>query len=242
MVGVAVASVLWIISFGAAWPVLLLGGLAWSISVALKVAWAVPTNKPVLNFIKQRLPANLSGPISWGYIGLLTGIFECGIPLIFVLEIALLNEANWVNILAFGVGFGAIEALMLGMVALGQVGYYTIRPESIPEKERELYKTPNSFLTIPLGIIERAATLPIHIFAKALIFVAVQQNSYLLFGLSFGFSTLVDGIAGWMSLEKNIENSTKLSQWWAYEAVFVALALTSIAGIILLRNLHAGNS
>jgi len=54
---------------------------------------------------------------------------------------------------------------------------------------------------IPIGIVERAATLPIHIFTKAIIVLAVQQNIYLLFWLSFGFKSLVDAIAGWMYLE-----------------------------------------
>lgn len=64
MVAVAVASALWSISLGAVWSVLLLGGLVWIISVALKFAWAMPTNKPILNFLKNKLPPRFSGPIS----------------------------------------------------------------------------------------------------------------------------------------------------------------------------------
>ena len=238
MVGVAVASALWIISLGATWSVLLLGGLAWIISVALKMAWAVPTTKPILNFLKSRLPVNLSGPISWSYIGLITGIFECGIALAFVLKLPILNQADWVNALAFGVGFGAVEALIVGLASLGHIGYYMFRPESIPEKKREEFKiTPNSLLMIPVGIVERAATLPIHIFTKVLIILAVQQNIYLLFWFSFGFKSLVDGIAGWMHLEKDIKNVTKASQMWAYESIFIVLALISLIGIIILQKI-----
>ncbi|MEN4097365.1 MAG: YhfC family glutamic-type intramembrane protease [Methanobacteriaceae archaeon] len=238
MIGVAAVSVLWILNLGAEWTVVSLGILAWTISVALKIAWAVPTNKPILNFLKSKLPAKLSGPISWGYIGLLTGIFECGIALAFVLKFDILYQAGWVDILAFGVGFGAIEALILGLVSLGHIGYYTIRPESIPEKEKEALKiTPNSLLMIPIGIVERAATLPIHIFTKVLIILAVQQNIYLLFWLSFGFKSFVDGIAAWMILEKDIRNITKASQFWTYESIFIVLALISIVGIILLQRI-----
>ncbi|MFW0860459.1 MAG: YhfC family glutamic-type intramembrane protease, partial [Dehalococcoidia bacterium] len=213
MVGVAVASALWIISLGADWSVLLLGALAWIISVALKIAWAVLTHKPILNFLKTKLPTKLSGPISWSYIGLLTGIFECGIALVFVLKLPILYQANWVYTLAFGVGFGAIEALVLGLLSLVRIGYYTIRPKSIPEKEREGLKiTPDSLRTIPLGIVERVSALLIHIFTKAAIILAVQQSIYLLFWFSFGFKSLVDGIAGWMHLEKDIRSVTKASQ------------------------------
>jgi uncharacterized membrane protein YhfC len=238
MVGVAVVSVLWILNLGAEWSVVRLGALAWIISVALKIAWAVPTNKPILNFLKSKLPAKLSGPISWSYIGLLTGIFECGIALAFVLKFDILHQASWVDILTFGVGFGAVEALILGLVSLGHIGYYTIRPESIPEKDREKCKiTPNSLLMIPAGIVERTAALPIHIFTKVLIILAVQQNIYLLFWLSFGFKSFVDGIAAWMHLEKDIKNVAKASQFWAYESIFIVLALISIAGIMLLQRI-----
>jgi uncharacterized membrane protein YhfC len=238
MVGVAVASALWIISLGGTWLVLLLGALAWIISVALKFAWAVPTNKPILNFLKTKLPARLSGPISWSYIGLLTGIFECGIALAFILKLPILYYANWENALAFGVGFGAVEALLLGLGYLGQIGYYTFRPKSIPKKERGQWEvTPNTLLMIPVGIVERMATMPIHVFTKVLIILAVQQNIYLLFWFSFGFKSLVDGIAGWMHLEKDIKNVTKASQMWAYESIFIILAIISLLGIILLQKI-----
>ena len=238
MVGVAVASALWIISLGATWSVLLLGALAWIISVALKIAWSVPTNKPILNFLKSKLPAKLSGPLSWSYIGLLTGIFECGIALAFVLKLPILNQANWVNALAFGVGFGAVEAFVLGLAALGGVVYYTFCPESIPEKDWGKWRiTPNSLRMIPIGIVERVSALCIHVFSKVLIILAVQQNIYLLFWFSFGFKTLIDGIAGWMHLKKDILSVTKASQWWAYQSIFIVLALISLIGIILLQKI-----
>jgi uncharacterized oligopeptide transporter (OPT) family protein len=67
--------------------------------------------------------------------------------------------------------------------------------------------------------------------------LAVQQNIYLLFWLSFGFKSFVDGIAGWMHLEKDIKNVTKASQCWAYESIFIVLAPISIVGIMLLQRI-----
>jgi hypothetical protein len=131
MIAVAAVPVVWIVNLGAEWSVVRLGILAWIISVGLKFAWAIPTNKPILNFLKSKLPPKLSGPISWSYIGLLTGIFECGIALAFVLKFDILYQASWVDILAFGIGFGAIEAFVLGLVVLGQIDYY-IDVNSLP--------------------------------------------------------------------------------------------------------------
>jgi uncharacterized membrane protein YhfC len=235
MVSVAVASALWIVSLGATWPVLLLGGLAWIIAVALKIVWAVPTNKPILALLRNKLPPKVSGPLSWSYIGLLTGIFECGIALAFISKMPILNQANWLNILAFGVGFGTIEAFVLGLVSLARIGYYTFRPESIPEKDVEGFRiTSNSLSMIPIGILERVSAISIHIFTKALVFLAVQQGFYALFWLSFVFKSFVDGIASWMILEKDIRSITIASKLWVYQSVFVILALISMLGIVLL--------
>lgn len=158
----------------------------------------------------------------------------------FVLKFDILYEATWIDILAFGIGFGAFEAWALGFGALGQVGQYIFRPESIPQKYREeedLKITVGNLSMSLVGPAERASTICIHVFSNVLIILAVQQNIYLLFWLSFGFKTLVDGIAGWMTLEKDIENSTKVSQWWAYQSVFMILALISIVGIVFLQKI-----
>lgn len=242
MIGVAIIPSLWILSIGGTWSALLLGGLAWIVSVALKFAWSIPTNKPILSFLKSKLPAKLSSPLCWSYIGLLTGIFECGIALVFVLKFDILYQATWTEMLAFGIGFGAIEALVLGLISLCGGIYYRFRSQSIPEKDRAHWNRSVSVTLswMPIPAVERATALLIHIFTKVLIILAVQQNIYLLFWLSFWFKTLVDGIAGWMHLEKDIENVTKASQMWAYQSIFIPLDLISIVGIILLQRIYTG--
>lgn len=240
MLAVAAAPTLWILDLGADWSVVSLGIFAWIVSVALKFVFAGIFNQRILNFLKSKLSPKLSRPFSWTYIGLLTGIFECGIALAFVLKFDVLHQATWVDILAFGIGFGAFEAFALGAGALGQVGHYILCPKSIPEKYRkeEDWKiTLSSFSMLLVGPVERASAICFHVFSNVLIILAVQQDFYLLFLLSFGFKTLIDGIAGWMHLEKDIESSTNVAQWWAYQAIFMISALISVAGIILLQRI-----
>ncbi len=90
---------------------------------------------------------------------------------------------------------------------------------------------------LPVAPVERVSALLVHIFTKVLIILAVQQNIYLLFWLSFGFKSLVDAIAGWMHLEKDITNVTKASTLWAYESIFMILAIVSLIGIIVLQKI-----
>lgn len=240
MLAVAAVPTMWILDLGAEWSVVALGAIAWIVSVTPKIVFHFLFSKQILSFLKSKLSPKLLRPFSWTYIGLLTGVFECGIALAFVLKFDILYQARWVDILAFGIGFGAFEAFALGAVALGQVGQYILRPESVPEedtKEESWRTTPGIFSLLFVGPVERASAICVHVFSNVLIILAVQQNFYLLFWLSFGFKTLVDGIAGWMTLEKDIKSSTNVAQWWAYQAIFMILAFVSIIGIILLQKI-----
>jgi len=240
MLAVAAVPTLWILNLGAEWSVVVLGIFAWIVSVALKGAFHFLFSKQILSFLKSKLSPKLLRSFSWTYIGLLTGVFECGIALAFVLKLDILYQATWVDILAFGIGFGAFEAFALGIGALGQVGQYILRPESIPEEDtkEESWRTTLGNLSLLLvGPVERASAICFHVFSNVLIILAVQQNFYLLFWLSFGFKTLIDGIADWMTREKDIESSTNVGQWWTYQAIFMISALVSIIGIILLQKI-----
>ena len=100
---------------------------------------------------------------------------ECGIALIFVLKLPTLYQANWEDALDFGVGFGAVEALVLGLISLGGVVYYTFCPQSIAEEDSKKWEIKrDTLLRIPEPIVERLSALLIHIFTKVLIVSAVQ--------------------------------------------------------------------
>ena len=93
MIAVAVISViLWKRGRMASWAAFGLGALAWVASVALKVAWAVPVNPLVWKGLHAVLPPRLADPSFWLYVGLLTGVFKCGIALLFVRRTRLIGR------------------------------------------------------------------------------------------------------------------------------------------------------
>jgi uncharacterized membrane protein YhfC len=101
------------------WGALGLGALAWGVAVALKFAWAIPFNPPIYTAVNQALPS-LGVPLFALYIGALTGIFEVGLMAL-LLSYTRLGKAAWPHTLAFGIGFGAIEALLLGVSSLSSM-------------------------------------------------------------------------------------------------------------------------
>ncbi|MFQ6101839.1 MAG: YhfC family glutamic-type intramembrane protease [Anaerolineae bacterium] len=82
------------------------GALAWVAGNVLKSIAAVPTST-IIDNVRAILPRYFSEPILWLYIGLLTGIFECGATLGFA-HIRRIRTVNWREAVGFGGGRDAI--------------------------------------------------------------------------------------------------------------------------------------
>jgi len=239
MIIVGIFSILWSLNYGSKLSLILIGFLAWIVSVGLKFAWSIPTNKKIINYLEKKFSSKLSGPITWAYIGSLTGIFECGISLLFVLFIPSLLNANWQGIIGFGIGFGAIESIILGLISLTSNLYFLIKPSAAPKEVKKLWKKYRkySFAAISTPIVERAATIPIHVFTIILIVLAVQQNMYYLFWLSFFFKSFVDSVAAWSHFKLDITNWKKPKQIWFVEFLIIIFGIISLFGVFWLFNL-----
>jgi len=237
---VGVFSILWSIHYGATSFFIFIGFPAWIVSVVLKIAWAAPTNKRIKDYLEKKFPAKISGPIMWAYIGLLTGIFECGIILLFVVLIPSFSNADWPEIIGFGIAFGAAEAIILGLISFLGSLFVLLKPsETSQEKLQEVWlkirKYPFTMISVP--IVERIAAILVHIFTTVLIVLAFQQNAYYLFWVSFFFKSFVDSVAAWASQKFDIAHWQKQKQIWFVESLFLALGVISIFGILWLSNM-----
>jgi len=210
------------------------GALAWIIAVILKGAFAAILNKPIINFLKNKMPFILSGPLSWIYVGLLTGIFECGIVLLFLYLFKNLKKVNWKESVGFGIGFGAIEAFLLGITSFIIVLITIFIPsEQLP---KELIGPPQlqSLYAIPAPIIERISALFTHIFSVVLILYAFKTNEWKWFWLSFWYKTAVDSVAGYVHLTYGLKNLTVMGLW-ILEFIMLLFALVGFWGLINIR-------
>ncbi len=235
MIIVALASVIyWKRKSKIAFKFFLWGAVAWIISVALKTAWSVPLNEPILNFLKSELPANLSGPFSWVYIGLLTGVFECGMVLGFGYLLKGLKGANWQESVGFGIGFGAFEAFGLGIVSLaGSLAAILAPEQGLPQVQ--------SMWLIAIPIIERISTIFIHIFSVVLVLYALKTKRWKWFWLSFLYKTAVDSVAAYVHLTYGVENLTVIGSW-LLELIFLLFAIVGLWGLINIHKKWAKNN
>jgi uncharacterized membrane protein YhfC len=206
---------------------LALGALAWVITVASKFAIAIQLNPIVLSRLAESgLPVFVSGPLSWIYIGILTGITEILITYL-VLKYTRLGKVNWERALSFGIGFGAVEALLLGIGPLLSVIAALFFPTSLPVEALNSLALLNNPLYGLAGVWERFFTILIHIFSNALIFYAVLRREPKWFWLAFVYKSSLDAVAGYAQLSGDL---TALGFIWTIEAIVAVMGILGLVG------------
>lgn len=234
MMAVALVTVIyWKVRQRVLWRLFAWGALAWIVGVSVKVVVALP-GQTIISTARDNLPKYIAEPLLWLYTGLLTGVFECGATLVFA-YIKKIRSANYKGVVAFGLGFGAVEAFLVGVVSFVIVLLVILIPDKLPEKMIEAITTgSNSPLIIPAPIVERITAILLHAFSCVLIVYAVRTRAWKWFWISFWYKTVVDGIAGLMHLENLLTDITTLGMW-IVELVFLPFGLVGLWGLLAFR-------
>jgi len=190
----------------------LLGMLGWIVTVAIKFAIAIPFNQPFARFLAVSVSSGVGSRLFDAYIGFLTAITECGI-LYLAIRFSSLKKYQFSQIIAFGIAFGAIEAILLGV----RYGLRIALADSA-----EIVDVPAAYSSI----VERASTMPLHTLSCALIFFSVITKRSLLFWIAFFAKGAVDGFASWLIFSHPTRDL--LFQISLYGSYAVMAALSSI--------------
>jgi uncharacterized membrane protein YhfC len=227
MIAVAVGFVIYATLRKLGWSYLGLGALAWVVTVILKFAWTIPINSVVYNGLYDALPEVIAAPLFYLYVGALTGVFEVGIVWL-VMRYTRLGQVSWDRALAFGIGFGAVEALLLGLISLGTVLAALVVPSVFPLEALEQVSRLNNVLYGLAPILERFSIVLVHILANVLIFYAIAQRKPKWFWLALIYKTGLDAVATFAQFW-GLETLAKI---WILEAV---VALWGIVGWLGIR-------
>lgn len=215
----------------------LLGGLLWAMSVAPKFVMDL-TVTPALSLLMLSSLGLMGALFAIGaYVGLRTGLFECGFTYLAVgrtgLRGASLDEAT-----AFGVGFGATEAIILGLPSVIQLASFMANPsliDTIPPEQRALLLEQLSASTwlVLAPILERAFTLFAHLFAALLVFDSVRRSRIQPFLLAFVYKSALDAAAPY--LQWVLGSGENLVVVYLAELWVVAFGAIGILGIMRTR-------
>lgn len=192
-----------------------LGALLWVVAVAVKVGLAVFLNKQVEGGLQALMPKHPADVTFWIYIGVLTGITEVGIFLAMARWFQR-RQWSWKDAASVGVGFGAIEAglLGLGLVTAAMAGAAGETNVLVPPLER--------FLAIF-----------IHTAATAMCIYAVTRREWGWFAFAFLYKSGVDAVAAYMLLPGQDLLTSK--PWLVELGYFGPFAYVAIPILWLLR-------
>ncbi len=225
MTVVALLAAAWALRKGGTWKMLGWGALFWAFTVALKFAFAIPVNTPLSQLlgISYQNPLAISNIIFYIYVGALTGIFEVLVAWL-VLRNRPLGRASWTQALAFGVGFGAFEALLLGLLSLGNSIGVLLAPDSLHIATLGAMASNNEVLFGIAPVVERISVIMAHVFTCVAIFYAIAVRQPKWMWMAVLYKTVLDAPAG---LAQFIGMNT-LEKLWAIEGVILLIGLVGL--------------
>ena len=169
----------------------LVGGLAWLASLLPKVAMDLTVTPTFASWAESALGVPACLALLGAYVGLRTGLLECGVAYLLFSKTRLrrysLDEA-----VAFGVGFGAFEAILISAPAIVQIAVLTANPsllELLSEEQRRLVEAQLSMPTwvVLAPVIERASAVLIHTCAALATFASATRSrvGYLVVAIAY---------------------------------------------------------
>lgn len=213
--------------------IFLWGALAWFIGVTLKLIFFSLINPIIIPFLYKILAKSLADPLTWIYIGLLSGVFECGMTLVFALYYKKARQ-GWAEATGFGLGFGTIEAFIVGLASLGSVITLLYFSKMLPSQTVALMSTSlQSLSIIPAPIVERIIVILIHALSCVMIIYAVITKRWRWFWISFFYKSAIDTIAAFGQISFGITDPSHL---WILEAMLLPFGLIGLWGIMKFKN------
>jgi uncharacterized membrane protein YhfC len=145
---------------------------------------------------------------------------------------------NLEQALAFGIGFGSIEAIALGVQTLLNLMAFIIDPQLVSL----LSPAQQASLDLPTivafaAIIERTFILFVHIFASVLVVLSVVAPATRYLVYSILFKTLVDGMIPFLT---TYVDTTTVAGIYEVELPIVGLGIIAFFGIRWVMEIYGG--
>jgi len=138
------------------------------------------------------------------------------------------HASPWESVISFGLGYGALEGLIYGMVHM----IVWVRPDLVPESSREVLLE-RSALSMGAPLVERLFTYLTHIYAILLVFYAVRCQGWWWLFLAFMYKFMFYGViaVGWTlgAPQGSFENMMNL---WTMELAVFAFGSLGLAGVL----------
>ena len=150
---------------------------------------------------------------------------------------------NFKQVTALGIGFGCFEAVMLGFSSFMSIVTFVLAPDmisTVPESQQGLLLEQLNQQTWIVGaaIIERFATIAIHVFTTILVFYAIRNMDKKYLWLSIGFKALLDGMIPAINY---LYVPVTFLDWYAIEFLILGLGFIAYFGYKHMKELWMKN-
>jgi uncharacterized membrane protein YhfC len=226
MIAVALGFFAYAIIHRLGWKYLVFGALMWLGTVAVKFVLALSLNPMVYRALTGGAKEGVGVLVFDLYAGTLTGLTEVLIVFL-VLWYSRWGKVEWTRALAFGIGFGAFEALLLGVSSLMTMLTVLFAPQTLPPEILNQLRVADNLLYSLAPIVERVCAIFAHIFSNVLLFYAVLVKQVRWFGLAFVYKSLIDAWAAWGQLAGM---TATVEQVWVLEVVIIVFGVIGWLG------------
>ncbi len=210
----------------------LLGGIVWAAAMAPKALMDIAVTQALNSWARETFGVEGLLIVSSLYVGVRTGLLECGFT--YLMFKRKLKQLSLDEAVAFGVGFGAFEAILLAAPAIIQIALLMSNPsilETLPKEAREAVEAQLSMPTwvVPAPIIERIFTLLAHVFATLMIYASVRERKAKHLLGSIFYKSLLDGAipyVNWLFKPTASPIGVYMAETWIVSMGLIALAGT----------------
>ena len=173
-----------------------LGGCVWLLAVIPKYVMDLTVTTRLSWWLYSSFGLTWTLALLGVYLGVRTGLLECATTYL-VIEKSDLGRASFDEVVAFGIGFGATEAIILGLPSLLQMVTYLVNPGMLELLTWRQYIEMVAQLNAPTWIvaapiIERAFALFAHILSVLLIYASVRLGRPRLLLSAFVYKSVLD--------------------------------------------------
>jgi len=185
------AMILWRRRSKAEWRYFLLGAIVWVAAIFVKTVMDLTITTILVDSLNDfGITIYL---ITIGiYVGLRTGLLESGFS--YFAALIRLRNIGWKEAVAFGIGFGGVEAIVLGLQNISLLIFY-FNPslvELLPEAMQKELSMQTIVVLAP--IMERVFALTVHILASLLAIYSAITGRLKYLVASIFYKALLDGI------------------------------------------------
>jgi len=203
MIAVGLAAILyWRRRTGAPLSLFYQGGLWWGVSMTPKYLMDLYITPGIATWVFTRLGL-VAALLGLGvYVGLRTGLLESALVLL-AFKREGLNDLKVEEAIAFAIGFGALEAIFLGVPSLIQIATFNLYPstvESLPLDQLMQIMAQLNAPTWVVGapIIERGFTMMAHVYAILLIYRGVRDEDSRSVLMAVAYKSALDALVPYM--------------------------------------------